>query len=675
MKWTFWLLVGAAIFVAACTSTEVSSGTTDDTEAATAAEAPSTTTQSVAGSIAAPDFPVGLDWLNVAEPVSLEALRGKVVLLDFWTYGCINCIHIIPDLKRLEAEYPDELVVIGVHSAKFTNEAQTENIREVIQRYDLEHPVVNDAAFEIWDSYQARAWPTIVLIDPAGNVVGTHAGEGVYEVVAPVLANVVAEFSARGELNFEPVVLRLEKDRTADTVLSYPGKVLADPASDVLYIADTEHHRIIATTDAGEVVAVYGSGSAGFVDGPASQASFFSPQGLALIGETLYVADTTNHAVRSIDLATGTVGTLAGTGNKGWPPVGGASAEVSLASPWALASDGQLLYVANAGTHQIWVIDLESMTAMPLVGNTRESTTNGPLAEAELAQPSGLAIRDGILYFADSESSSIRSADVGSANGVTALVAGAVASLFDFGDVDGVGSEARFQHPLGIAIYGDLLLVADTYNSKIKTIDPATGEAVTLYGGEQGWEDGRNPRFHEPGGLSVDGDVAWVADTNNHVIRRIDLTTGETSTLVLTGLDAFTGAGEATYNGPVVTLPTVEAAAGPAELILDVTLPAGYKVNEDASSSLFLFEEGGIASFPNGDRTDLTGTEFPVPIGMTLNSGTGSIVADLTLVWCREDAEGLCFFERLRYVIPAQVTASGPAAAIELPLTLEAPEI
>ncbi len=169
--------------------------------------------------------------------------------------------------------------------------------------------------------------------------------------------------------------------------------------------------------------------------------------------------------------------------------------------------------------------------------------------------------------------------------------------------------------------------------------------------------------------------MAWVADTNNHVIRRIDLTTGETSTLVLTGLDAFTGAGEATYNGRVVTLPTVEAAAGPAELILDVTLPAGYKVNEDASSSLFLFEEGGVASFPNGHRIDLTGTKFPVPIGMTLNPGTGSIVADLTLVWCREDAEGLCFFERLRYVVPAQVTASGPAAAIELPLTLDAPEI
>jgi thiol-disulfide isomerase/thioredoxin len=675
MKRTFWLLVGAATFVAACTSTGVSSGTTDDTEVATEAETPSTTTQSVAGSIAAPDFPSGLDWLNIAEPLSLDALRGKVVLLDFWTYGCINCIHIIPDLKRLEAEYPDELVVIGVHSAKFTNEAQTENIREVIQRYDLEHAVVNDADFEIWDSYQARAWPTTVLIDPAGNIVGTHAGEGVYEVVAPVLANVVAEFSARGELNSEPVALRLERDRTADTVLSYPGKVLADPASDLLYIADTEHHRIIATTDAGEVVAIYGSGTAGFVDGTASQASFFSPQGLALIGETLYVADTTNHAVRSIDLATGTVGTLAGTGDQGWPPVGGALADVSLASPWALASDGQLLYVANAGTHQIWVIDLASMTARPLVGNARESTANGPLAEAELAQPSGLAIRDGILYFADSESSSIRSADVGSANGVTALVAGADAGLFDFGDVDGVGSTARFQHPLGVAFYGDLLLVADTYNSKIKSINPATGEAVTLYGGEQGWEDGGNPRFHEPGGLSVDGDVAWVADTNNHVIRRIDLTTGETSTLILTGLDAYTGAGEATYNGPVVTLPTVEAAAGPAELILDVTLPAGYKVNEDASSSLFLFEEGGVASFPNGDRIDLTGTKFPVPIGMTLNPGTGSIVADLTLVWCREDAEGLCFFERLRYVVPAQVTASGPAAAIELPLTLDAPEI
>jgi len=426
---------------------------------------------------------------------------------------------------------------------------------------------------------------------------------------------------------------------------------------------------------AGEVVAVYGRGTEGFTDGPAAEATFSSPQDLAVIDDTLYVADTGNHAVRSIGLATGTVATLVGTGSKGWPPIGGSLATVSLASPWALAADGSLLYVANAGTHQIWVVDLEAMTANPLVGSAREGTKNGPLAEAELAQPSGLALKDCVLYFADSESSSIRSADVGSADGVTALVAGGDATLFEFGDVDGVGNEARFQHPLGVALQGDRLLVADTYNSKIKAIDVSTGEATTLYGGEQGWQDGTDPLFHEPGGLSVEGDVAWVADTNNHVIRRIDLGAGVTTTLVLTGLDAFTAQGDANYNGPVVTLPPTAAGAGPGELILDVTLPEAYKVNEQASSSLFLTEQGGVATFADGDRIDLTGASFPVSVPITLDPGAGSIVADLALVWCRRDAEGLCYFERLRYLVPIEVKTTGPAARIELPLTLEEPEI
>ena len=634
--------------------------------------APATPAPSVAGTVAAPSFPEGLDWLNTATPIDLESLRGKVVLLDFWTYGCINCIHIIPDLKRLEAEYPNELVVIGVHSAKFTNESQTANIREVVQRYELEHPVVNDQNFDIWNAWGTQAWPTVAVIDPAGNVVGTHAGEGVYEVVAPVMANLVAEFSARGELDLEPIVFELERDGVPDTVLSYPGKVLADQGSDRLFVADTGHHRIITTNDDGEVLAVYGNGTAGFNDGAAADAQFSSPQGLALVGETLYVADTNNHAVRSIDLSTGIVATLAGTGTKGWPPAGGPLDEVSLASPWALAADPPLLYVANAGTHQIWVIGLESMVASPLVGNARESTKNGLLADAELAQPSGLALKDGVLYFADSESSSIRSAEITSDDGVTALVAGGPDTLFEFGDEDGVGADARFQHPLGVAFHGDTLLVADTYNSKIKTIDLTTGEASTLFGDEQGWADGTDPLFHEPGGLSIEGDVVWIADTNNHVIRRIDLATGEATTLVLRGLDAFVKAGESDYSGPSVTLPAVEAGAGPATLTLNVQLPDGYKVNEDASSSLFLSREGDIATFPS-DRIDLTGTKFPVEVGAELHAGDGTLIADLTLVWCREDAEGLCFFERLRYLVPVAVTAGGPAAAIELPLTLEEP--
>ncbi len=665
---TLVVIAAIALVAAACSPGSESADPTSPTgdDGATSTRAPS-----AAGTVAAPDFPAGLDWLNVPAPLDLASLRGKVVLLDFWTYGCINCIHIIPDLKRLEAEYPDELVVIGVHSAKFSNESNTENIREVIQRYDLEHPVVNDANFEIWNSWGARAWPTVALIDPAGNAVGTHAGEGVYEVVAPVLANLVSEFRARGEINPDPVELRLEKERSAPTVLSYPGKVIA--VGDMLYIADTGHNRVIAATSEGEVEAVYGNGTAGFDDGPSLQATFSAPQGLAVVGETLYVADTNNHAVRAVDLDSGEVTTVAGDGIKGYPPEGGSFDEVRLASPWALAADADILYVANAGTHQIWRFDLTAETAEPFVGSGAEGVLNGPLAEAELAQPSGLAIHDGVLYFADSESSSIRGAEL-TAGGVTRLVAGGELTLFDFGDEDGVGAEARFQHPLGIAVHDGRLLVADTYNSKIKAIDPASGETTTLYGSEQGWADGAVPLFHEPGGIAVAGDILWVADTNNHVIRRIDLTSGAAATLVLSGLDVFVTRDDS-YSGPLLTLPAVNAGAGAARINLDVSLPPGYKVNEEASSSLFLSQEGDVALFPDGERVDLTGVEFPVPVALTLVEGSGAVIADLTLVWCREDAEGLCYYEQLRYRVPIQVAADGPSAVIDLPLVLEEPEI
>jgi len=674
----FVVLISLIAFVAsACTG----GGTTEPS--ATSAES-SITTSSVAVSTTesepdrtpAPEFPDGLDWLNVGEPLDLASLRGKIVLLDFWTYGCINCIHIIPDLKRLEAEFPDELVVIGVHSAKFDNESNTENIREITQRYDLRHPVVNDADFEVWNSWGARAWPTVALIDPEGNAVGIHAGEGVYRVVQPVISKLLEEFDGAGQIDPTPISLVLERDRSPETVLSYPGKVYADPSSDRLFIADTGHHRIIAATDDGTVTAVFGSGREGFEDGSATEASFSSPQGLLADGDTLYVADTNNHAVRSIDLAAGSVTTLAGTGEQGWPPVGGPVDEVVLNSPWALELADHELYVANAGTHQIWTINLAAGTAEPSVGSAAEGTTNGPLLLAELAQPSGLAFdTDGMLYFADSESSSIRSAVVAEPAGETSLVAGGETNLFEFGDLDGTGADARFQHPLGIDDYAGTLLVADTYNSKIKSVDTSTGQATTLFGSQQGWSDGLDPQFYEPGGLSVDGDLLWVADTNNHVIRMIDLTTGVTTTLVLSGVDTFdTPSDSELFPGTVVTLPTVSAAAGVAELLLDVRLPEGYKVNDDASSSVTLADEGGVSSFPDGERVDLTGTTFPISIPLELREGLGMITADLALVWCRKDAEGLCLLERARFEIPLDVAATGPSASIRLPLDLIALE-
>ena len=266
--------------------------------------------------VRAPEINGGRGWLNTDKPLSLAALKGKVVLLDFWTYGCINCIHIIPDLKKLEAKYPNQLVVIGVHSAKFENEKDTENIRRIILRYELEHPVYNDSDFAVWQSYGVRAWPTQVLIDPGGYVIGSVSGEGNYDLIDRVVAKAVDEYRQRGELNEQPLKLVLERAKVGDLPLAFPGKILADAASDRLFIADSNHNRIVITKLDGTLIDTIGTGERGSSDGEFAKASFYRPQGMALDGNTLYVADTENHLIRKIDLKERVVTTVAGTGQQ-----------------------------------------------------------------------------------------------------------------------------------------------------------------------------------------------------------------------------------------------------------------------------------------------------------------------------------------------------------------------
>ncbi len=637
---------------------------------------------SYAGTTPAPEFPEGLDWLNTDTPLTLESLRGKVVLLDFWTYGCINCIHIIPDLERLEAEYPDELVVIGVHSAKFVNESATDNIRQVILRYELEHPVVNDRDFEIWQTWGVNAWPTVVLIDPAGNVVGGDSGEGVYAKVAPIMESLVAEFAAKDELDTTPIDFALESEGAPETVLSYPGKVLVDPAADRLFIADTGHNRIVvADPGTGEILDVYGSGRSGYRNGFGLEAQFNAPQGMALSddGTTLYVADTDNHVVRSVDVATGIVETLVGTGSIGYPPTGVSAPEVALNSPWGLTVRNGVLYIAMAGSHQIWSMDLVGGTVAPLVGNGRESTLNGTLAEAELAQPSGVTFDDtGRLYFADSESSSIRYADVLEAAGRTGIVAGSDQNLFEFGDEDGSGTAARLQHPLGVVFREETgtLLIADTYNSKIKEVDLTTNTVTTRFGAEHGWSDGTAALFYEPGGLSLDGDALYVADTNNHAIRVVDLTAGTTTTLVLKGIENYNPPPDAAdFAGTVIQLAPITTGPGPGSFVLEFVLPAGYKVNEDAPSSVQWFVSGDAVTMDEAANQSLTGVTFPVEIAAEFAAGASSVTADVTVIYCRADAESLCLIEQVRFMAPINVVAGGPSARIPLPHAIVVPDI
>ena len=488
----------------------------------------------------APDLDGGVAWLNTAGPLKLKDLKGKVVLLDFWTLCCINCIHILPDLAKLEKKYPNELVVIGVHSAKFDSEKETKNIRKAVLRYEIAHPVVNDAGHKIWERYRISSWPSFALIDPEGKYLGQTSGEGNYDLLDRIIGKVIREAKAKGTLNEKPVRFDLVRYReTGDTPLFFPGKVHADEKSNRLFIADSTHHRVVVTDLTGTKIAVVGTGTPGRKDGRFEDAQFDDPQGMALVGDTLYVADRKNHLIRAIDFARKTVATVAGTGrqdsegrllDRPRPAL-----DTGLNSPWDVLAVGKDLYIAMAGDHQVWRLDPEKKEIAPYAGDGRENILDGPLHAARFAQPSGLATDGRSLYVADSEVSAVRQVPLGGTGRVATLVG---EGLFEFGDEDGVGEKARLQHALGVAYHGGKLYIADTYNSKLKTLDPTTRECKTFLGGvAKGGEPPADPLFNEPAGLSYAAGKLYVADTNAHRIRVVDLATKQVTTLSLKGVE------------------------------------------------------------------------------------------------------------------------------------------
>ena len=446
-------------------------------------------------------------------------------------------MHVFTQLRKLEEKYSRELTVVGVHSAKFTAEKETGNLRLAVLRYEIEHPVVNDRDFQVWQQYGIRAWPTLMFIDPAGKIVGKHEGEITSDEFDKVIGDLVSAYDEEGLMERRKLDFKLEREKEWERPLSFPGKILADAPADRLIIADSNHNRIVVTTLTGDVIQVVGSGERGFADGPFDAARFFDPQGLAISGDMLYVADTKNHAIRLVDLQSREVTTLAGTGEQATRfHDGGEGRLVALNSPWDLALAGDILYIAMAGFHQLWRLDLRDNSARPHAGNGRERIVDGPMATAQLAQPSGLVTDAHKLFFTDSETSAIRSADLLSSGEVKTIVG---TDLFTFGDVDGTGDDVRLQHPLGLDISDGVLYVADTYNNKIKRVYPATRGATHLIGsGRPGHRDG-SPEvamFHEPGGISVANGKLYVADTNNHVVRVASLDTLTVETLDIRGI-------------------------------------------------------------------------------------------------------------------------------------------
>jgi len=513
--------------------------------------------------IAIPEFSGGITWLNT-KPLTKADLKGKFVLFDFWTYCCINCMHILPELKKLEKQFPNELVVIGVHSAKFEAEKNTDNIRAAILRYEIEHPVINDADHSLWNLYGVSSWPTIALVDPEGNFVGKQGGEFKAADVAAILNKALPHYRAKKLLDPQPLKFALERDQEKPTALRFPGKILADEPGNRLFISDSNHNRIVIATLDGQLLATIGSGEIGQGDGDYSSATFNHPQGCALSGETLYVADNENHMLRKVDLKAKTVATIAGTGEQAsnpWPGfVPGAPAvrqrwigppdSTELSSPWALWATKTELFIAMAGCHQIWRMTLDEREIGPYAGNAREDIVDGPLlpkepyrAGSSFAQPSGLSASadNNWLYVADSEGSSIRKVplhkgtlEVDTVVGSDHLAQGH--RLFAFGDADGPKATAKFQHCLDVNYLDGKLYVADTYNHKIKVVNARTGETHTLAGTGKAGDADSPAQFHEPGGVAHAKGQLYVADTNNHLIRTIDLATSKVGKLTIQGL-------------------------------------------------------------------------------------------------------------------------------------------
>ena len=493
--------------------------------------------------VRAPELPQQYPWLNTEYPLSLQQLKGRFVLLDFWTYCCINCLHVLPDLKYLEQKYKESLTVIGVHSAKFDNEKEVENIRQAILRYDIEHPVLVDSGFNIWQQYAVRAWPTLVLIDPQGYYLGSVSGEGHRDELDDLLSQLIQAYQEQGKINFPEFSLTLEKQRQPlITPLAFPGKVLANDAENLLFIADSGHHRVVITTLEGEVIHLIGNGKSGLTDGSFNEAQFFAPQGMALdaYNQILYIADTENHAVRRIDLKREIVETIAGTGEQSHYiyPHGGKGLETALNSPWDLVKLENSLFIAHAGSHQIWEMKLETGIVQTYAGSGAESCVDGSLNESAFAQPSGITTDGQELYIADSEVSSIRG--VGLAENPQVRTVCGSGALFGFDDIDGTGSEVRFQHCLGVEYAQNYLWVADTYNHKIKRVEPNSGICKTILGNGIGHLDGEgiDTRFSEPSGLCATSSYLYIADTNNHAIRRVNLETLSVTTLKFQGLCA-----------------------------------------------------------------------------------------------------------------------------------------
>ncbi|WP_019055236.1 thioredoxin-like domain-containing protein [Streptomyces prunicolor] len=579
-------------------------------------------------------------WLNTGDKqYTLADLRGRIVILDFWTFCCINCLHVLDELRELERKHRDTVVIIGVHSPKFVHEAEHQAVADAVERYGVEHPVLDDPELATWKQYAVRAWPTLVVIDPEGYVVAQHAGEGHAHAIERLVEELETEHAAKGTLRRGdgPYVA----PEPEPTVLRFPGRAIALPSGNFL-VSDTTRHQLVELAADGEtVVRRIGQGDRGHTDSTWVRSRFNEPQGLALLPDgSVAVADTVNHMIRRFDPETGRFTTLAGTGHQ-WmqgEPTSGTAREVSLSSPWDVAWWNGKLWIAMAGVHQLWAYDPNDNTVAVTAGTTNEGLVDGPGPEAWFAQPSGLAATADRLWVADSETSALRWVDL---DGAVHTAVGT--GLFDFGHRDGAAEQALLQHPLGVTALPDgSVAISDTYNHALRRYDPATGQVTTLA-----------TDLREPSDAVLVGDEILVVESARHRLTRLRLP-------------------EEAVRVESVAHRTQRAATevAPGELKLDVIFqaPAGQKLDTRYGPSTRLL----VSATPPELLVGGEGAGTDLNRALTLNSAVAEGVLHVSAMAasCDDDPANeypACHVHQQDWGVPVRLTSGG---ADRLPLVL-----
>ncbi|GHH38823.1 NHL domain-containing thioredoxin family protein [Streptomyces candidus] len=559
-------------------------------------------------------------WLNTGgKELTLADLRGKTVVLDFWTFCCINCLHVIDELRELEQRHSDTTVIIGVHSPKFVHEAEHQAVVDAVERYQVHHPVLDDPELATWKQYAVRAWPTLVVIDPEGYVVAQHAGEGHAHAIERLVTELEAEHEAKGTLRRGdgPYV---EPEPVA-TDLRFPGKAVRLPGSGNLLVSDTTRDQLVELAPDGEAVLRR-------VDG-----DFNEPQGLALLPDgRVIVADTVNHQLKTYDPDSGEVTVVAGTGTQWWQgePTAGPALDVSLSSPWDVAWWRGEVWIAMAGVHQLWAYDPDSGRVRVAAGTTNEGLVDGPAAEAWFAQPSGLAAAGDRLWVADSETSAVRWVD-----GEDVVHTAVGTGLFDFGHRDGAAGQALLQHPLGVTALPDgSVAICDTYNHALRRYDPATSEVTTLA-----------TDLREPSDAVLDGDELVVVESARHRLTRLRLP-------------------EEAVRVEAVAHRTQRAAteAAPGTLKLDVVFqaPQGQKLDTRyGPSTRLLVSATPPALIASGEGT---GTDLVREITLNPEVTEGVLHVSAMAASCDDDPENeypACHMHQQDWGVPIRVTDMG----------------